>query len=280
MRRKSQCLPKIRSARCVLCLVWISILSTLPSLAVTGTDYYNHVVFDNSITSDFYYYSSGRSVFPSSVELQSGALPVEKKIFFTAPNALRLQWRSVPGGSWETEVRVVSMRNRATDFRGDTLYLWCYTPEAIPAADLPFVQLEDEQNDFTVPVMLDGIVGDLPAKRWVQIRLPLSDFATASIHPFQSHALHSVYFGQSAADDTPHTLIIDEMKIDDKNAGTPVARKSGAFLQLRKISGPRAMTGTWTLPGTRWPMTICKAMQFTARWADRNFNPSGFKLRA
>ncbi len=216
-------MPKIRSARCVLCLVWISILSTLPSLAVTGTDYYNHVVFDNSITSDFYYYSSGRSVFPSSVELQSGALPVEKKIFFTAPNALRLQWRSVPGGSWETEVRVVSMRNRATDFRGDTLYLWCYTPEAIPAADLPFVQLEDEQNDFTVPVMLDGIVGDLPAKRWVQIRLPLSDFATASIHPFQSHALHSVYFGQSAADDTPHTLIIDEMKIDDKNAGTPVA---------------------------------------------------------
>jgi hypothetical protein len=199
------------------------ILIALPSYAVTATDYYNHVVFDNSITPDYYYYSSGRSVFPSTVLLQSGSLPVEKKSFFTAPNALRLQWNSAPGGSWETEVRVVSMRNRATNFQGDTLFIWCYSPEAIPAAGLPFIQLEDEQHDFTVPVTLDGMTGDLPARRWVQIRLPLSEFATASIHPFQPRELHSVHFGQSAADNTPHTLIIDEIKIDDKNAASPVA---------------------------------------------------------
>src|SRR5580698_2057309 len=70
------------------CLILISI----PSSA--ATDYYNHVIFDNSITPDSYYYSSGRSVFPSTVELLSGALPVEKKNFFTPPNALRLQWHS------------------------------------------------------------------------------------------------------------------------------------------------------------------------------------------
>src|SRR5579859_6135790 len=97
--------------------------------AVTPSDYYNHVVFDNSITSDYYYYSSGRSVFPSTVQLQSGVLPVEKKTVFTAPNALRLQWHSVAGGSWETELLVVSMRNRATNFLGDTLYIWCYAPD-------------------------------------------------------------------------------------------------------------------------------------------------------
>lgn len=213
-----ECAVRVR-VRLFCCLV----LLVVPTFAVTPTDYYNHVVFDNSITSDSYYYSSGRSVFPSTVKLQSGALPVEKKNFFTAPNALRLEWHSVEGGSWETEVRVVSMRNRATDFIGDTLYLWCYTPDAIPAADLPFIQLEDEEHDFTAPVRLDGLVGDLPAKRWVQLRLPLSDFATESIHPFQSRELHSVYFGQSAGDDTPRTLIIDEIKIDDKSAASPVA---------------------------------------------------------
>ncbi len=211
----------MRSAFWLFC---IATLIVIPCCAVTPADYYNHVVFDNSLTSDYYYYSGGRPVFPSTIELRSGALPIETKNFFTAPNALRLQWRSLPGGSWEAEVRVVAMRNRPTDFQGDTLFIWCYSPEAIPAADLPFVQLEDEQHDFTVPVTLDA-VGDLPAKRWVQLRLSLSKFATASIHPFQPYALHSVHFGQSAADDTPRTLIIDEIKIDDSGAASPVGRE-------------------------------------------------------
>ena len=204
-------------------LFYFLTLIVLPCFAAPPTDYFNHIVFDNSITSDYYYYSSGRSVFPSTVQLISGSLPVEKKNFFTAPNALRLEWQSAPGGSWEAEVRVVSIRNRPTDLRGDTLYLWCYSPETISAADLPSIQLEDEQHDFTAPVKLDGISGDVPAKRWVQVRLPLSEFVTASIHPFQPRSLHSVHFGQSAADGKPHTLIIDEIKIDDRSAATPVA---------------------------------------------------------
>ncbi len=203
---------------CVLNLIVVSCFA-----AVTPTDYYNHVVFDNSITPDYYYYSSGRAVFPSTLDLLSGALPVEHKTFFTAPNALRLQWHSAPGGSWEAEVRVVSMRNRPTDFRGDTLYLWCYSAEAIPAADLPVIQLEDEDHDFTAPVKLDGLSGDVPARRWVQLRLSLSEFSTASIHPFRLHALHSIHFGQSTADDKPHSMIIDEIKIDDSTAASPVA---------------------------------------------------------
>lgn len=209
--------------RSLFCFFSFFILIAFSCGAVTSTDYYNHVIFDNSITPDYYYYSSGRSIFPSTLQLLSGSLPVEKKNFFTAPNALRLQWRSVAGGSWQAEVRVVSMRNRLTDFRGDTLYVWCYSPEGIPADDLPFIQLEDEEHNFTVPVTLDGITGDMPAKRWVQLRLPLSEFATASIHPFQARQLHSVHFGQGAADDRPRTLIIDEIKIDDRNAASPVA---------------------------------------------------------
>lgn len=209
--------------RRLFCFFGFFILIAIPCGAVTSSDYYNHVIFDNSITPDYYYYSSGRSIFPSTIQLLSGSLPVEKKNFFTAPNALRLQWRSVAGGSWQTEVRVVSMRNRLTDFRGDTLYMWCYSPEGIPADDLPFIQLEDERHNFTAPLTLDGITGDMPAKRWVQLRLPLSEFVTASIHPFQARELHSVHFGQAAADDTPRTLIIDEIKIDDRNAASPVA---------------------------------------------------------
>jgi hypothetical protein len=207
----------------VLWLLWLLILGALPCRALAPSDYYNHIVFDNSITPDYYYYSGGRSVFPSTIQLISGALPVDSKNFFTPPNALRLQWRSVKGGSWETEVRVVSMRNRSLDFRGDTLYMWCYSPESIPVANLPVIQLEDEEHDFTAPLKLDGITGDLPAKRWVQVRIPLDKFTTASIHPFQARKLHSVHFGQSTTDDTPRTLIIDEIKIDDRSAASPVS---------------------------------------------------------
>jgi exo beta-1,2-glucooligosaccharide sophorohydrolase (non-reducing end) len=199
------------------------VLSVIPCCAVTATDYYNHVVFDNSITSDYYYYSTGHAVFPSSVELLSGGLPVEKKNFFTPPNALRLQWRSAAGGSWETEVRVVSMRNRPTNFDGDTLYLWCYSPDAFSADDLPTLQLEDEDHNFTSPVKLEGVEGNVPAKHWFQMHLPLSEFQTASIHPFQASRLHSLHFGQGVTDNAPHTLIIDEIKVDDKGAATPVS---------------------------------------------------------
>ena len=218
----SICQERERVVRLLFFFFCFAILIAAPFAWAAPSDYYNHVVFDNSITPDYYYYSSGRAVFPSTVELLSGALPVEKKNFFTPPNALRLQWRSVAQGSWETELRVVSMRNRLTDFRGDTLYMWCYSQEAIPAADLPVVQLEDEEHDFTAPVKLDGFSGDVPAKRWFQIRMPLSEFETASVHPFQARKLHSIYFSQGAADDSPHTLIIDEVKIDDRSAATPV----------------------------------------------------------
>jgi hypothetical protein len=118
----SICQDRERAVRWFFCLFFYLILTVISCCAAVPTDYYNHVVFDNSITPDYYYYSSGRAVYPSTIDLLSGSLPVEKKNFFTPPNALRLKWRSVSGGSWETELRVVSMRNRPTDFRGDTLY--------------------------------------------------------------------------------------------------------------------------------------------------------------
>src|ERR1700756_5625494 len=152
---------------------WIILLGAW-SVAHAGTDYYYHVLFDNSIAPDSYYYSGGRSVFPSSIQLRDGNLPVEARIFFTPPNALRLEWRSKPGGSWQGEVRNVSIRNRVVDFRGDTLYIWCYAPQAIPAASLPQIQLEDTDHDFTAPVRMDRLTGDMPAGQWVQLKLPLS----------------------------------------------------------------------------------------------------------
>lgn len=192
--------------------------------AITAPDYYNRLVFDNSVTSDYYYYSGGRSVFPSTLQLVAGQLPVDTKIFYTPPNSLRLQWQSVAGGSWDAEVRVQDIRNRRVNLIGDTLYLWCYAPQSIPPSDLPMIQLEDEDHDFTVPIPLGTVA--LPARHWTQIQLPLSKFSSASVYDFDPKRLHGVYFSQGASDNVPRTMFIDEIKIDDESIASEPSDKS------------------------------------------------------
>lgn len=75
----------------------VFVIVALSDAFATAPDYYNHNVFDNSVTSDYYYYSGGRSIFPSTLQLQSGQIPVDTKIFYTPPNALRLDGKDRRG---------------------------------------------------------------------------------------------------------------------------------------------------------------------------------------
>jgi hypothetical protein len=125
-------------------LVTSLVLACVGGLALSptargDTRYYQHSFFDNSTTSisgENYFYSSGTASAPSALELVDRKLPVEKKIFLTPPNALRLAWQSVPEGGWDAEIRVMEFRNRHIHFEGDTLYFWVYSQDAIAADDL------------------------------------------------------------------------------------------------------------------------------------------------
>jgi hypothetical protein len=209
----------------------------LPGLVLGNTDYYRHTYFDNSLTSDFYFYSSGQASAPSSLE-QNNGLPVESKIFLTPPNALRLEWQSQTGGGWKAEVRIVNFRNRLPEFSGDSLYFWCFAPRAIASPDLPLVVLSDTREglqvaqfpgSFSEPLPLGKFTGDLPAGHWVQVRIPLAEFHTGSIYPFRPQYLQNIIFLQGRADGVQHTLILDEIRIDDDAAGNP-ARGASAML--------------------------------------------------
>lgn len=184
------------------------------SIASAQTAYFRHSIFDNSVASDSYYYSSGRASAPSEVESVAGQLPVETRIFLSPPNALRLKWKSMPGGSWDAEIRAVDMRNRVINFDGDTLFFWCYSSEALSAKDFPRVQLHDDGREFSAPIDISAYAGNIPAKKWIQVAVPLEVFKTGSIHPFEPHRTHDVYFVQGASDGIEHTLILDEVKID------------------------------------------------------------------
>jgi exo beta-1,2-glucooligosaccharide sophorohydrolase (non-reducing end) len=212
----------LSSSLLLLGVVWLA------TCAWGSTEYYRHVVFDNSLTADSYYYSHGMANGESFLELKNRRLPVETKTVLTPPNALRLQWQSQRGGGWEAEVHVDGHRNRFPELEGRNLYFWCFAPEAIAAADLPMLvlsntgeglQVAEFPGAFTEPLPLGRIAGNIPAGKWVQVRIPLSEFRSASIYEFHPESLQNIIFHQGRSDGTRHTLIVDEIRVDNDPPG-------------------------------------------------------------
>jgi hypothetical protein len=218
-----------RSPRTLFHMALPLIFCLLPLPACASSDYYRHVIFDNSLTSDTYFYSRGQANGRSFLEQENGQLPVETKIFLTPPNAIRLQWQSAPQGGWTAEVKTADLRNRLPGLTGHNLYFWMFAPERISAADLPKIVLSNARGGlqvaefparFSEPLDLGKYSGDVPAGRWVQVRIPLIDCSTASIYPFKPEYVESITFYQGRADDVRHTLIVDEFRVDDDPVDT------------------------------------------------------------
>jgi hypothetical protein len=203
-------------------------LAAATTATIADTLYYHHVFFDNSLEHDAYFYSSGNPSGPSTLKLVHGKLPVETKFFYTPPNALRLEWISSRSGGWDARIDVMRFRDREISFIGGNLFFWCYSPDGIAARALPEIRISDTNSQFSRALKLREFIGDLPANHWTQVKIPLAEFATASIHDLNPNLLESVVFTQDEADKSPHTLIIDEIKIDtDQATASPSASATG-----------------------------------------------------
>lgn len=193
--------------------------------ATAQTAYYRHVVFDNSAQGTLYFHSSAIAVAPSRLENIANRLPVDTAHFRTPPNALRIAWQSQTGGAWDAEIHLMNFPNRYPEMAGHSLSLWVYSEQPIAAADLPNFQLSDasdglqvatQPGSFTRPVPLAHYVaGDLPARTWVHLRIAMDSLATASVYPFHPERLQSLIFSQSRADGAPHSLIVDDVRVDN-----------------------------------------------------------------
>jgi hypothetical protein len=206
--------PKLRF-RSPFCRLLGLCALVLCTFARADTEYYKRVIFDNSLETDAYYYSSGKASAPSTLDLMHNKLPVSADVFLTPPNALRLKWRSIPNGGWAAEIRTVNFRNREINFPSDTLYFWCFSEEGISADALPLVQISDTRDGFSTLLPLGKFVHDLAPRKWVQVRIPLAEFKTGSIHELEPHRVNKVIFAQNESDSIAHTLILDEIAIDD-----------------------------------------------------------------
>jgi hypothetical protein len=224
MHRLPQITP-IPRAFAVLLILAVAVF--VPRQLHAAPDYYRHVIFDNSLTTDTYYYSSGQANGKSFIEEQNGRLPVESTIFRTPPNALRIQWQSAPEGGWTAQISLLNFRNRRPGVDGHTLYFWIYAPEAISAADMPRLilstsseglQVAEFPASFSVPINLGKYTGNVPAGRWTEVHIPLAEIGSGSIYPFRPEYLQSLTFHQGGNDNVRHTLILDEIRVADAPA--------------------------------------------------------------
>ena len=211
------------------------------------TLYYHHIFFDNSLEHDAYFYSAGNASAPSILTRIHGKLPVETKVFYTPPNAIRLEWTSVRTGGWDARIDVMRFRDREISFIGGNLFFWCYSPDGIPARALPEIRIIDTNSQFSRALKLREFIGDLGPNHWTQVKIPLAEFPSASIHDLNPNLLESVVFTQDEADKSPHTMIIDEIKIDTDNA-TASASASFAGTSASANVPPAASTSAGAAP--------------------------------
>ena len=252
--------------------VLVVILAAAGSI-YADTAYYRHHFFDNSVTSDSYFYSSGKVSAPSSLELAGGKLPVDTNTFYTPPNALRLNWQSAAEGGWDATIRVINFRNREIKFSGDALFLWCFATASMDAKELPLIRLLDNGENFSGPLDLGEFSGAMAAGRWVRVKIPLARFKTASVHAFEPHNLQSIVFSQNSADGKAHTLVIDEIGIDSSETGD---RKPPAPVKNVKAKGyERHVDVSWDSPVGSSAERFIVSRSFDGI----NFAPVGMQVR-
>ena len=204
----------------------------LPALAQSS--YWDRVLFDNSLTPDRYFYAEVAVQAPSKVETIADRLPVDDSHFHTPPNTLRLHWVSKDGGGWQAHIRVNEWRNRILDFTGDTLTFWCYEPERLSTPNLPKLvsrdagvsphtrvvlapnlTLTDEDRNFTDPLDLAPYLSRLRAGEWTRISIPMRAFHSSPVRMLNPRRVAAVVFSQGKADGAEHTLLIDDISIED-----------------------------------------------------------------
>jgi hypothetical protein len=209
-----------------VCLAILALMLAMRSpQAEAQTSYYRHQFFDNGPRTSAYFWSSGKAVAPSNVELENQRLPLDTGVFFTPPNSLRISWQSNPGGSWAVQVNLMKFRDREVLFDGDTLSFWIYSPEGMAPSPLPAVRLYDTNRGFSEALRIGEFSGAILAKKWTRVRIPFRKIVPASVTSFDPHRVGSLMFEQSSTDAMPHTLYLDEVRIE-KGSRRSAAAKS------------------------------------------------------
>ena len=219
------------------------------------SSYDRHVIFDHAIPADSYFRSEGIVTAPSTIDLVDAKLPLDSAHFLIPPNALRLTWKSAPGGDWRATLKTRAHYGLLDDFDGDMISFWCYSETGLTAEQAPWIHLEDADTNGTFTInILDGR-GPLPAGQWVELRLPLSRFKaiyrSTDDDKFDLRHLGGIVFEQGLDDGIKHTLYIDDVQVGPSSpTALPAAKPVGLTVQ----PGERHIDLKWAPGGKQAPL--------------------------
>lgn len=189
----------------------------------TAQIYDRHVVFDNARASGPYHFSLASKVGQSQLEFTDARMPVDTDHFHSPPNSLRLKWTSVYQGDWRVSLDVQHYF-RTNDFQGSRLTLWVYAEDAIGADASPGLILTDKGGNPTPTIPLLGDLQSLPAHQWVPVHIALDQIRdmvnSTEDSKVDLRRLATLTFVQGMDDGKPHTLYIDDIRIDDPSTAS------------------------------------------------------------
>lgn len=180
-------------------------------------------LFDNSASDRFHdqswTFKSGGSTLVQEhwqgPDMEGGdKLPVVTSPVKSAPNAVKLQWKSVSGGDWGA--MIASIGWTAHDVRQMThLSIWVNSPTVLDKDALPKLYFESTTGNpnKTGKLQMKNYVegGALPANEWVEIKVPLADFWAADEAFVSQEFVKGLFLAQDNADNIDCTLYIDDI---------------------------------------------------------------------
>lgn len=179
----------------------------------------HRIVFDTGGPLTAYYNGDSSFVAPSRFENRNGKIILEHERFKSAPDSLKFQWNSQPGGDWRAVIRVAARYGRRFEFDGNQVTLWAFSPEGLSSDESPLVALEDSTGAATTSVRLLKTGQSLPPAVWTQLTLPVSGFTNlfgqTDDERFSLRRLSAVAFMQGLGDGHDHTLYLDDILTTD-----------------------------------------------------------------
>lgn len=210
------------------------------------------VLFDNSTSDRFHDQSWSTKTAPSTLvqehwqgpDLPDGdKLPVVTTPVKDGANALKLQWKSVEGGSWMAMVASVGWK--AFDLKDMThLQFWLNSPATLNKENLPkfFLESHSGNPNKTGKLNLGNYVISLAANTWTEVRVPLADLYAADPAFTAKDVVKGIFFEQNVADNVERTMFMDEFRFI---AVDPSAVNTASYVDFGSNNPALMSTGNW-----------------------------------
>lgn len=205
---------------------------------------YPEVIFDNSLVKGSYARSEVTYSGESWVENVQGNLLVSDSLFFTPGNALSLQYQSAEKGDWDVLIRYSRQKFHYRVSHDDVLSikLFVATPHTT-VEDLPSISIQQGRGQ-SISVPLGDYVEDYNHSTWVNVNIPLQEFAGLNI----DRIISGIRLRQLESDTHLNHLYIDQIEfLPAQYSEAPLT--SSAILQGATAHGQHVQL-KWQVPLT------------------------------